>query len=483
MSLNATSQTGTFAKTYGVSNITPGGILVKSIIYGNSLFSVYNEAGLGLMVQKNDLNGVPVLKRAINGVFPSPSTSFYLNTSGGNLYISGSKTASAVAAFVIKIDTATCNYIYSNQYTLPTLNMFRVYDSKILNNGELLLAGSATNSGSMTVEYGILMTVMTTSGSAMVTRTVTVNSSTNTVIGSITQISNSSVLFVANTNGVPNICKAIGISGNFSVVSAYAGIPGALKISAFGNAKKFLAMNSTHIYKVDTNMALMISPQPGVNLAGSATPYYLDNKIYRLYGGTKVDIIDTGFVLIGSNNYTSAITSTLQYAQGIIKNNNNLFINYSASSTSDNFCLLKTALNGTMNCSTTETNNPVSSPINGGSVTITSGFDNPMSIPTSPNSPTMTVTYTNSCLNTGVEEVFNKNKIKTIYTEGYYILTSDKNFSTFQLIDLTGRMIRNEKMSGNNDRITIQMNTLPDGIYIARIMDVDQNEYTIKLIK
>ena len=76
-SLTAAAQTATLARTYSLTNMVPAGITVKSIVYGNNLFYIYSEGGpTGLTVQKNNLDGVPALKRSIQGLVPQSANAF-----------------------------------------------------------------------------------------------------------------------------------------------------------------------------------------------------------------------------------------------------------------------------------------------------------------------------------------------------------------------------------------------------------------------
>jgi hypothetical protein len=479
----ASSQTATLAKTYSVQNLTPGGKTVRSIVYGNCLYNVYTEGNVGLSVQKNDLNGVPVTKTRFANIFLNTQNGFFLNTYNGDLYISGAKTGTAASTpFLIKIDTASCNFVYLAEYPVSNYNNVKVTDSKILSNGNVVFAGSVSNTGTVATEHGIIFGAnLATNGTLAHTSTLAIGGNTNTIITSITEISNSTVIFAATSLGQPYLGRALKTATNLTITGAYATSSGGGKVAAFGNQKKFLAYNATHVYKVDTNLTILSLPHPGVNLGLSAlSTHYLDNKVYRILSGSKLEIVDTAFTSV-SNTYSSIVSAPASFAQSVAKNSTNLFINYSDMQTTFNFYLIKTNLAGQMNCSMQQTTNPVTTATNGGSVTIVTGSIVASTVPTTPTSPTASVTYVNSCSTVGIKEAGMEKKLLIANNNGVYTIEAPNAIAFVEIFDISGKLIQ-RTAPGPVTSVSVDMTVFAKSIYIVKLSDIVGGEYKAKLV-
>ncbi|MBK9284165.1 MAG: T9SS type A sorting domain-containing protein [Sphingobacteriaceae bacterium] len=480
--LNA--QTSTFVKTYSVQNLTPAGFHPKTIIYGNSQFIVHAEGSGSLSIQKNNLNGIPVTKRSYANYSILGNPSYYLETLNGTLLISGSKTTSlGTVPFILRLDTTNCNSILAADYIIAGYNSIRINDAKVLNNGNLILVGGASNTGTSTAQDGFVLAInIPANGSPLYSHTLTVNSSTNTSLISIQEISNSSFMFSASGNGSPYLGKALKTTSTFSTINAYGCSIGASRLNSYTNAKKVFAHTNDLIFKLDTNLAqLSLSAQMGINMPACLGTKYANNKIYRMLTGNVVHIVDTAYAVI-ANTYSSVIASSLT-PKDVVSDANNIYVTFGSNSTSNRHDLLKASLTGTMNCSSQVIPNPVTNGTNGGSVTATSApvpfnllFNNPVS-------PTISVTYTDVCNSVGINEIIKNNSLRLTSNNGIYHIAIANEIENIQLFDLGGKLIANFTFNSNSNQERINLNDLTTGIYIIKITDSNKNEFKGKLIR
>ena len=484
-SLTAAAQTATLARTYSLTNMVPAGITVKSIVYGNNLFYIYSEGGpTGLTVQKNNLDGVPALKRSIQGLVPQSANAFFVNATQGKLYISGHRTTSTtVQPFIVRIDTALCIPDFIKDYNVAGFTMVRINDAEITSDSNLVLAGSATNTGSMTTERGfVLGTKLSTNCTPVYSNTMTVMANSVTSINSIKEISAATLLYSAQS-GTATYLGRISKTANSLTFPAgsYSISFGGGSIETYSNLKKVLVHNQNSILKIDTNLTLINGTQSAAGVSNALYSFYLDNKIYRPSSVAKMEIVDTNFTAI-SNTYSTIVPAGASFASAVTKNANNLFITYSEWATTAAFYTIKTNTLGTMNCSSQLS-------VNITPTTVTGIINNMVSggVVTTPTSVALVssvtaVSHTIQCTSVGVSENSSQYLAKLRSNDGVYNVVITQNIASVQVYDINGRMILNLKFDGNSNMVEIDLRKFEHSVYIGRIIDVDGREMKAKLL-
>lgn len=485
ISLSALSQTATLARTYSLTNMVPAGITVKSIVYGNSLFYVYSEGGpTGLTVQKNNLDGVPSLKRSIQGLVPQASNAFFVNATQGKLYISGHRTTSTtVQPFIVRIDTALCIPDFIKDYNVTGYTMVRINDAEITSDSNLVLAGSASNTGSMSIERAfVLGTKLSTNCSPVYSNTMTVMANSVTSINSIKEISAATLLYSAQSGTATYLGRISKTANSLTFPSgSYSISIGGGSIDTYSNLKKVLVHNSNSILKVDTNLTLISGSQSAAIVSNALYSFYLDNKIYRPSNVAKMEIIDTNFTGI-SNTYSTIVPAGASFASAVTKNANNVFITYSEWATTAAFHTIKTNTLGTMNCSSQLSVNITPTTVTGSIINIVSS-----SVVTTPTavalvSSVTAVSHTLLCSTVGMGENSDQFIARLRSNEGVYNVVTSQNIANIQVFDINGRLILNQKYDGNSNMAEIDLRKFEHSVYIGRILDVDGREMKVKLL-
>jgi hypothetical protein len=487
---------GTLARTYTCNPSGWGIAYIKSITLGNSLFNVYYY-GAGINVQKCDLNGVPLTVK--NYTFPiTTSISFFLNSYAGNLYISGSSNnGSGIGEhYIMKIDTAQCNQLYFSTYRTPnTYNAF-TNDAKILNDGVLVMVGSVnttTAGNSPAVGHIIGINTAGTSSSAY-SHTLSVGSNTYNTIKSITQISNSSLIFsaiISPTGGVTYYGKAIKTLTSISIPSVYTGVSNGESVFSEVGGKRFLVAttsnaSNTQFFKIDTSLSAGVQ-HPGITIAPN-TNYssfnYKDSRIFMHSPGYSLRIIDSSLSVLASKSYT-AIAQFFTLGTAFAKNNTNVFFYSIMGPTSGNsFQLIKTDLLGNMNCassinSTTTVASTTISSTSHASGNIAFNVFNTFTLPVT----TVTIPHGAVCINTGINSIGAKTNYRlNNYGEGKYQIITDIAVKKLQVFDLTGKIILTKDLS-DKEQVDIDLGSSPQGIYLTQLEDINHTIQSIRIVR
>lgn len=478
------SQTNTLSNSYTISTPDANGIWPISIVYGNSLFMVLKEMN-GVTITKMDLDGVPIHKRTFIIDF-SPQEIIVKN---GYLFISGIKGIgfSSSSPFLLKVDTFNFNIDFIKEYPITNFNRSRIQKTKFLSDGNILMVGAVSdysNSNLSSPRYGLFLGINSSDGSVIYSSTLCVNNTTSNFISSFTEISNSSIIFTGSTQGGGFIGRALKTASSLSVNSTYWIDYGLnASIESTSNPKKLILMAYGNcintVFKIDTALHLISGTSNGLNLG---TPYghktfYDKEKIYYASPANYISIYDTSLTLITSNSYPfiSGLNSSYNI-NNINSNNTNIFSFFSDQQSYSNFYLLKTNLNGQMNCSVVRPDG--STPLNLYSIpkTFISGVQSVSFNTLSSGTATGSVLYSTICSNVDVKsnslnqstfEIYPNptNENFTIILDNYYT-NNDLNISITNSI---GKIVHANEITFYNDKILVATNNLPQGVYLITL--------------
>lgn len=491
-------QTTTF-KTYTVPVLGTSKI-VSSIIYGNSLYYVYSSGG-SFAIQKNDLNGITLLTKVYNLPIYS-NAGIFLNSNNGAIYISGDKAATATnqeTPFLAKIDTSNLSFIFCKEYLFLNNKVARLFQTKFLNNGTIMMCGGVIPS---TYYYGLAVNVDAANGNVIYTNTLVVGAPTAsfavgppTCFTSFAEISNSTILFSGYTDYLGGfISSAMQTATSVVTNSVFLCTSGGSKLIVSSNPSKVVAHQNSKFFKIDTSLSILNSTPPGSDLTysvnGASRTFYDNGKVYVLNNSIDLDIYDDSFVHLSGNSYpfiAAGYSNTAQMNIGgtgnVLVNNSNLFITSAVSQDNNKFYMLKTSLTGTMPCyvakpvsraSVSHASSP--SVFASGPITYTvnslsfTGITSPVSF------------VTNVCTPTEIKEYTQSNAIKISLTDNGYSISSIETINSYDLYDITGRVIKTEVFTDPVTEIKINLSQFYHGIYVARIVDSDKKEHKIKLV-
>jgi hypothetical protein len=492
VSIQCRSQNQTTYRTYTLSSINFDNI--ESTIYGNRLYNV-GAGGSSLLVEKNDLNGNPLLTRSIP---LQANADIKVNASNGFLYLNATSSGSiGYIPFIIKLDTANFNIVYYKQIDLNSGGNTFISGSKIMSNGNLMLFGySAYSSTSTPTTKGFITAVDVTTGNVLYTTTVTVPGPPfNFYIWNGTEISNSTLLFCASSsNGNTYIGKAVKSALSISVTSLYSTNASVQMIDRIPGSSKVMSYDGVTTSRLDTNLSLLstASVKQFSNSAGFR-PFFSQNKVYRIGADTTMTIVDSALNVVGHNSYPTTVSSftssgvgSISYRTSFCKSANNLFIVYRPPIYPGRFSLLKTTLNGVIGCSNslpleslsavTVTN--VASAVSQGS--ITAG----MSATATPTPVTENVTFTDLCFSTtaDIKSIIPAGELKVLYMYDRYVLNSAKTLKSIEVLDLSGKKVRTMVFSAGETQASIDMNDLAKGLFIAQVEFQDRSQVRLKLV-
>lgn len=479
------------ALTYSVSSASGVSQDLFNLPLGNSLFYAYYSQGL--VLQKNDLNGVPVLIKK----FPSSNISLRnMISNNGFLYLIGTSatggTNSVSIPTIFIVDTINFNLQYTTTYnfSFPNIAWVNINDAKFLNSGNILMVGSINSySTSSTVAWAMEVNP-NANGIVVNTNTLTVGTSTANSFNSFSEISNSSIIFSGNySNPYGFLAKASRSGGILTFNTLYETSIGGGVINSFSNPKKLLISTylnggSDFIMKVDTNLSLLSSiSQAGIiriggNFYGSNQIKVANNKLYRLNSSKVLDILDTSLVSVSTKSYTSVDP---MFFNSLNFNNSNVFM--LGSTMYDIFALVKTDLSGSISCSNTLpfTNSVMQT--NGGSTPFNSGVLLATQNSTSPSSQTATIIYTVTCGNiTSLKENEDSGNQLLTFFNNEIIIKSNLAVETVDLFDLTGKLIRHFSYSNNETELKIKLTDFSTGMYILKTKDNSSAEHIHKLL-
>lgn len=494
------SQSLTIQRAYSTGTVAAGGININSIAYGNRLFTLHTE-GLSISAQKSDFDGVPVLKRHYSGIGGFQlSQKIVLNTWNGMICVTACRTVAngtttSTWPFLMLIDTVNLNPMITLDYPVSGFNTIRVNDAIVLNNGYLIMAGAATNTGSSSPQYGFFQQVnLAANGSPAGSATLSVAQSTLGEVSSLSPISNSSVIYAFNvsTGSVsPHyIGKLQRTTSALAILSAY-NVGGATEVGVanYGNPKRFLFYNANLVCKVDTNLSSLVAPAPPVTGAqfgvNANLIKVLNGKIYRTVTANKqMDVADTSLVTVTSTSYPFG-TPAAQFGKAVTRNTlGSPFIYFSEGQTTSNFYMIKTQPNGQSICGSTfiatlTPSNLSAVPDNPffGSVPVTFVFQNPVA-------QQAQVQHTLSCFTSGISSHEKDTDVRMFRMEdGKYQIRSEAGVKQIHLYDISGRVVFSEFYAAPSEQIQVDLSSFPGAIFVLRLQDGSGSESALKLVR
>jgi hypothetical protein len=488
------AQTATLAKTYSVS-FSPGGIPINATVYGNRLFTVYSDP-MGITIQKNDLNGTPVLTKAYQNLGLSGNGLPIINSYNGKIYFTGNRSISSGTStiqvpYVAQIDTATLNFDFLAFYpsSLPYTRT-EVNDAKIMNNGYLMIGGYVTNFGAPSPTYGFLLSVnLSANASPISSQTLSINNGTFTTINSLVENSNGTLLYSANSTNGACVGKALKSNSTLFFSSAHFTGFNLHSLAKYGNPKRFLFYTNDKVYKIDTNLASLpnFTSSIGYSLTPANATTFLNNKLYRFTSNTIMQVVDTTFNSANATSYDYAATTpslpSLYIPSGTIcGNTNNVFMHFAQNQSSSSFFMIKATANGQLNCATV-----VSASIspftflNGTTIPFNSGPYTTAQQNISPTGSIVTVQHNTSCSILGInaQRLSETMVIKTI-DKGIYILENEQFISRIALFDVSGRLVKTIDTDINTTSAVLNLSELPLGLYVVKFVS-SEGEGVIKL--
>jgi hypothetical protein len=483
--------------------VNSNNIIPASLTYGNSHFNAFSVInGNGLNIQKNDLEGVPLTAR--NYSVSVWNDYLHINVYSGFIYLTGIKRGSAGAGsqipFIAKIDTFDLSMVYLKEFPIGINDNSRIWQSRMLKNGDILMCGEYESGNDL---FGLIIGVGTSSGNILYTNTLSVAGAINNFVGSVEEISNSTVIFTGASAGMAFIGLAYKTPSGFSV-SAVHNISHPGKIDQTSNHRKLLLHHNTALFKLDTNLSLLSSTPAGLQLPGvsnsNVRTYFIDDRVYRLANFIEMDIYDTALVNLAYNSYSvlavtySAVNQVdIGYGGHITKHGANLFINSAVSQTVNRFYLLKTDLTGYLDCSE-RVNSQFGTAIFTSSGTFfskgvpayTTNTDGAVS-----NTLNISVS-TSSCLGTSTSTPTNTTALGQnnsiagrilIWQDGAQYQLFDKNgIKEIWLFDLSGKILFHSHSHEAMENVTIDLSDLQTGMYILSVADSFTSLYRQKFI-
>lgn len=477
----ARAQTSGFAKTYTTQAASTGSMAVSAVVYGNSLFNIYSSANMGLTIQKNDLDGIPVLTKEFVGFSP---TNVFTNLSGGYMYLAGTITSlqgttTIESPFVCKIDTANCAPLFFNLYSVNNSSFTPIYDCRIHDDqNQMYLAGRTSTALTNAPQYGYVLNInLQNGGTVNASYTMAVSTSTTNYISSICPISNSSLLFGAGTI----IGKIIGTPSSMIFGSAYASNTGSGKIFRSSNSKKMIVSGLQQVYKVDTNLTLINSANNKTLIYGNTVEsFFFNDHLYRFDAGNwRLNICDTSLATITSAEYFPIANSQFQLGTGFARNATNLFFTQAPNSSTNKFFNLRTDLAGLMACSTPTSVNSLSIAVNGSSVALSSGTVNTTKSVYPASLATRAVPYAITCSNTFVK---NQPSPVSVSRSGQntYLINSDAGINSYSVFDVQCRELVRSNFPNKN--YYIDLSEFTNGVYLIQLNLIGGNAAYLKIV-
>lgn len=487
------SQTFTNHTTYtlGIPN-AGNNLVIGSVISGNSLFNLYKvyNSNFHMVFQKSNLNGTPILIKS----YPLNFHTYKLDVSNGYLYVTGDMPGNLQNSvpYIAKIDTSNLNLISLKQIEVNTnLNTF-VKDSKLTNNGNLLLSGVTWING---FPFGLFLGYDSKIDSVAYSQTLSVNGGSTFVAGA-TEISNSSVLFTGHDyNNQLFIGKATKTNSTFSVNSTYYSNCGLDYIDHIPGTHSALTYQMDRVFKIDTSLSLLNTAigrdlNPFLNYSGHVRMYFIENKLYRLGNFYEMDVFDTTLATISNISYpftANTFSSPSQVDIGnsafLAKKNSNLYISFSPLHAFNWFYLFKTDLLGNMYCSNSLTrDDKIDVSNNSSSVAFNFGpqLFNLVNVNVSPTN--VSVSYTDGCQGTLTNlkdlEIDNLN---VSFDGQKYIIKASKAISEICIYDVSGKLIEKEVIKEANSAL-INLTDRSRGIYVCIAKLSDNSFHHFKLI-
>jgi len=462
---------------------------VYPAVYGNTLFYAYTDNSIAPdmapCVQKNNLDGVPVWKKAYKGL----GEALQLVPFNGKLLLIGQTTigtgtSSVAHVFIASIDTSSGNMTYLSEHELPGFYSVSIEAAKIMSNGDLVISGSAFML-SVSCCRGYLARFNSSNGNLIYQRLITIDSQLESPIKSIEEISNASML-ISGSYGSSNsfVAKISNIaSPSITDVKSYSYPPD--KISKL-SANVFLLHTGAAFLKIDTMLnAASIMPNWSTLSFGGISAYY-NGKIYAVDFSKKLAVLDTaGAILNVITSHSYAVTGNNAFTTGYFTfNNSNMYMTYDFGSTGGPFSLFKTDLDGALGACAISQTVSVSSFAN-----TSSSFSHSISVLTGTlgtTTPTMVngaVSNTVYCLNNvGVKNSTNKTSdIRLFYSQDGPVVTGNTNLEKIEVMDISGKIVYESAV--NNTSFIIPPFAGVNGIYLLKIYSSNFGFRCLKLVK
>jgi hypothetical protein len=487
------SQNPTTYRTYTLA--TSGIDNMESTVYGNRLYNVAS-GGAGILVEKNDLNGTPVLAKIIP---VQANSDVKFNVFNGNLYLNATVSGSvAYVPCLIKLDTVNFNLVFYKNLDFNSGGNTFISSSKVMSNGQLILCGYNVFSGSQC--RGFITQIDMASGNIVTTQTINLPGPPfNFYVHDVTETSNSTLQFSAfSTNGNSYIGKAIKSASSISITSLYSTNASFQKLDRIPGSSKMLSADSYNVVKLDTNFALLsgASIKQFTNTASYSRPFFAQNKLYMVGRDTSMVVIDSLLNIVSDNSYpttqstfTNVNVGSISYRTSFCRSANQLYIIYRPPIYYDKFSMLKTTLSGNIGCShsspfeimsTITVTSGVVASINQGSITVGTY---PASI--TPTPVTETVTFTDECFSTTADIINNEIGEKTLhvqYLNEGCLLNSVKDLSALEILDISGKKVKTMKFNIGDNQTFVDLSGFSKGVFIMQIQFQDLSYERLKLL-
>lgn len=484
----------TLHKQYNLNYCMMGDCNFSSLTLGGGLYYCYVDDSMmvsgkqHLMLQKNDLNGNLIWKRAYKLAPGTPVQPVKMITNGTNIYIGGTY---GNDGFLTSIDTVAGNFNYFRTYPpYSPLTSIKINDLSILNNNEIVMVGAASQS-----TVGVYMYVLRAqiSNGMMVTSGNNINNDQRAMAVCCL---NNAIYVVGSSSSYPFISK-IRINGSSYMFIGSRIFNGGVTVAS--NFNKILANNNTMVVmgsvnnspsnniiaKLDTNIVSTTGPIIARHAISSGTQFQDmtlngSNAIASgYYGGMHgLAVFDINLNQLACNTYsTFGIKSDIKFR------NNNTYYSLATGNTMSNIKLMKGNSFGVTACSFTQT--PTIS-----FLTMT-GTITPMNLTMSgtvtsqnPMTYTATLTPTTTCLTTNVNHLNNYEKeIKLLSNENKFELaTSQSEIAEVIVYDLTGKVI-SENSQVNKFNYHVDLNPQTAGLYFINVKLINDQTKTFKVIK
>jgi hypothetical protein len=457
----------------------------KTIFFG---YHAISGPDIGVIIQKNDLDGNPIWKKIVQGLDDISNVEMY----NGNLIMVGQRavfnnSVTTANVCIASIDTSNGNLNYFKAHAMPTYSAIALLCTKLLANGDILVGGSC---GASSVGYGYIGRFNASTGNLVYHESLLINGEACNV-RSLEEYNNSS-LFICGYYGNSTInYYAAKISNNATpVISTVRSFNDKTVNINKLNTNRLLIHSGGLMIKVDTNLVAVGNGSwttNNFNTGFSTKSFYRNGKIYVTgAGGLKqMAIVDTLGAMtntLAACFYTTGGSS--QIVSGYLQTNGtNLFITHATGANSAPFYLLKTDMNGNTSCSTvgyfTCSTQSFSSAVLNGSLSSTTGTLGTLS----PTIVTGTISTTFNCFTaTGISEntVFS-NGVSVRYKTDGYTINSSEVIRSLAVIDINGRDVKHFESEGME--LNFSLNEEPKGIYIVTITSANGNVCRKKIIK
>ncbi|MDZ4664389.1 MAG: T9SS type A sorting domain-containing protein [Bacteroidota bacterium] len=391
ISIIVNAQFPTLATTYttGVNPLNAG---ISSTFILGRLYHVMEKTGEGMVVQKSDVNGTPIMARSYNTFTVGWGNPKIISNSTGLYFINRENNG---LLMLMKVDTTSCLPVFTRTYSVAGFNNFIHKDVNFLSSGKILVVGSVGN-GFFNEDAGVVLCIDPAANGAVVySHTLSISGSTANAIYSYLDMSNSTILLSGKSNVSDFFSKASKTPTTFSINagSTFASNVGGSIIYKLSNQKRMMVYKDvsntvSSVCKIDTNLTLLNST-PAANAiswnhSGGIKSFSYLNKLFVWSNlNNYIDVIDSAMNTVSTKTFN--INNGLVF-RDVTNSLSNLYISQVRASPIDaKMGTIKSDFNGDMACMNTYsvaklsysvTGNTVA--FNSGSVVVTTGFINPV---------------------------------------------------------------------------------------------------------